>query len=97
MKKFKGSDVLIIIAVIPSTVVAKALESVNVINLSLISPKIYPGVSRKGGKTMKYTKPVIVAQTAKQGKFAAGCPAKDDCRGSSSTMTTGCKKCERSK
>jgi hypothetical protein len=42
---------------------------------------------------MKYTKPVIVAQTAKQGRFAAGCPAQND--GSDHTGKPVCKKCER--
>jgi hypothetical protein len=38
---------------------------------------------RKGGKTMKYSKPVIVAQNDAQGAFVAGCPSNtnSDCRG----------------
>jgi len=43
---------------------------------------------RKGGKTMKYSKPVIVAQNEAQGTFAAGCPAK----GSGGAL---CKMCDR--
>jgi hypothetical protein len=46
---------------------------------------------------MEYTKPVIVAQNNKTGSFAAGCPAKDNCRGGITIGSTGCKPCERSK
>jgi len=47
---------------------------------------------------MEYTKPVIVAQNNKNGSFAAGCPEKDNCKGGGSTSTSsGCKACERTK
>jgi len=46
---------------------------------------------------MEYKKPVIVAQNNKNGSFAAGCPAKDNCRGGSSTSPYHgtCQYCER--
>jgi len=48
---------------------------------------------------MEYKKPVIVAQNNKNGSFAAGCPAKDNCKGGNLTngQTNGCKACERTK
>jgi|GEM_PF-958840 len=47
---------------------------------------------------MEYTKPVIVAQNNKNGSFAAGCPAKDNCNGGATNngLQGGrCKACER--
>jgi hypothetical protein len=47
---------------------------------------------------MEYTKPVIVAQNNKNGSFAAGCPANNNCQGGGSQMYgNACKKCERTK
>jgi hypothetical protein len=53
------------------------------------------GETRKGGKTMQYTKPVIVAQNNKQGSFAAGCPEKN--RGPADRGEYSCINCERTK
>jgi hypothetical protein len=44
---------------------------------------------------MQNSKPVIVAQNNESGSFAAGCPAKDTCRGGSANSSSGCKACER--
>ena len=40
---------------------------------------------------MKYTKPMIIAQSKKNGSFAAGCPAKD----CAPCDPARCKYCER--
>ena len=59
---------------------------------------ILPVWTRKGGEVMQYTKPVIVAQNNKNGSFAAGCPEKDNCNGSTWGEPNGrCSKCERTK
>lgn len=44
---------------------------------------------KKGGKTMAYTKPMIVAQNATVGSYAAGCPAEG------TETDWHCKQCER--
>ncbi|MCL2193785.1 MAG: hypothetical protein FWB78_10370 [Treponema sp.] len=45
---------------------------------------------------MEYTKPVIVAQNNQNGSFAAGCPAKDSC-GGTTRIGASCQNCERTR
>lgn len=40
---------------------------------------------------MKYTKPVVIAQSKKSGSYAAGCPANRN------GWTVECRQCERTK
>ena len=54
-------------------------------------------VPKRGGVSMEYKKPVIVAENNQNGSFAAGCPSSVGCSGGYSDNGRVCNRCERTK